>query len=259
MADKAEIARTKEDPPIIKLLGQYENDLAAALPAGMTEGRFQSIVVNQVRQNRALLGVEPMTLVASVLMSAQLGLEPGPPMGLSWIIPRKNRGREEASMQLGYRGLVQLAYRSGQVKRIEAHIVQDGDDFDFGYGPGGPTWHWKSAGDPKADWSHVFAVAETAMGAEMFEVMSRAEVEHHRDRYVTGWNSAGSAWKKNEPEMARKTVTARLCRQLPMSAEFRQAMVSDGMTPRELRPDLAGALALEASLSDDQEEGADDE
>ena len=244
-----------EEPPMIKLLRQYEPDLAAALPDGYTDDRFKSIVLNQVRQNRQLLTVEPMTLIASVLMAAQLGLEPGQPMGLSWIIPRRNKGQQEASMQIGYRGLVQLAYRSGQVKRIEAHIVQDGDDFEFGYGPGGPSWHWKSAGDPEAGWSHVFAVAETAMGAEMFEVMSRAEVVAHRDRYVPHWNKGGSAWKSNEPEMARKTVTGKLCRQLPMSAEFRNAMVSDGMAPRELRPDLAGVLALEAEVV---EEGGDE-
>jgi len=252
MTEKAEIVRTQDDPPIIRLLNQYEADLAAALPAGMTEARFQSIVVNQVRQNRQLLNVEPLTLVASVLMSAQLGLEPGPPLGLSWIIPRRNSGRLEASMQLGYRGLAQLAYRSGQVKRIEAHIVQEVDEFDAAWGPGGVSWRWVPAGDPESPWSAVFAVAETAMGAEMFEAMTRAEVEAHRDRYVPEWKKS-KAWKENEPEMARKTVAAKLCRQLPMSAEFRSAMVSDGMTPRELRPDLAGMLALEASISDEGE------
>jgi len=243
-----------QDPPMIKLLRQYEPDLAAALPDGMTEDRFKSIVLNQVRQNRQLLNAEPLTVIASVLLSAQLGLEPGPPLGLSWIIPRRNRGKQEASMQIGYRGLVQLAYRSGQVKRIEAHVVHDGDDFDFGYGPGGPSWHWRPAGDPEADWSHVFCVAETAMGAEMFEVMSRAEVEAHRDRYAPQWSKGGSAWKDHEAEMARKTVTARLCRQLPMSAEFRSAQVADGMTPHELRPDMAGVLALEAETDEETEE-----
>ena len=238
-----------EDPPMIKLLRQYEPDLAAALPDGMTEDRFKSIVLNQVRQNRQLLTVEPLTLIASVLMSAQLGLEPGPPMGLSWIIPRRNKGQLEASMQVGYRGLVQLAYRSALVKRIEAHIVQVGDEFDYSYGPGGASWTWKPAGDPGADWSHVFCVAETAMGAELFEVMSKAEVYHHRDRYVKDWGK-NKAWRENEPEMARKTVTAKLCRQLPLSAEFREALVADGMSPRELRPDLAHSLALEASVEE---------
>jgi recombinational DNA repair protein RecT len=81
-------------------------------------------------------------------------------------------------------------------------------------------------------------------------------VEAHRDRYVPEWKKS-KAWKENEPEMARKTVTAKLCRQLPMSAEFRNALVADGMTPRELRPDLTGVLALEAPVDDDESEGSE--
>lgn len=245
----------EQDPPMIKLLRQYQPDLAAALPDGMTEDRFQSIVLNQVRQTPQLLNCEPLTVIASVLMTAQLGLAPGPPMGESWIIPRRNKGRQEASLQIGYRGLQQLAYRSGMVKRIEAHIVYEGDDFDYEFGVGGWSYHWKPTGEPGRDWTHVFCVAETAMGAEMFAVMSKPEVYAHRDRYVPQWNKGGSAWKDHEPEMARKTVTAALCRQLPMSAEFQSAVVADGLSPRELRPDLVGALAIEANL----EEGADDE
>jgi recombination protein RecT len=253
----SEIVRRDPDhePPMIKLLRQYEPDLALALPDGMTEDRFKSIVLNQVRINKQLLNVEPLTLVASVMLSAQLGLEPGPPMGLSWIIPRRNRGQLEASMQIGYRGLVQLAYRSGNVKRIEAHIVEEGDDFDYRFGVGGWAIDWKPLGEPGRDWTHVFCVAETVQGAEMVEIMTKAEVEAHRNRYSPQWDKGGSAWKSNEPEMARKVVTAKLCRQLPMSSEFRMATVADGMTPRELRPDLVGSLALEAS----QQEETDNE
>ena len=83
--------------------------------------------------------------------------------------------------------------------------------------------------------------------------MSKAEVLAHRDRYVPQWNKSDS-WKDHEPEMARKTVTAKLCRQLPMSVEFRTALAVDGSTPRELVPDLAGLVALEAITED-----ADDE
>jgi len=247
------------DPPLVKLLRQYEPDLAMALPDGMTQDRFFSTVINLVRATPQLLNADPLTVVSSVLLSAQLGLEPGAPMGLSWIIPRRNKGRMEASMQLGYRGLVQLAYRSGQVKRIEAHIVHEGDDFDYRFGPGGWSIDWKPEGTPNRDWSHVFAVAETVLGAEMIEVATIAEIRAHRDRYVKGWENKAGAWMTNEPEMARKTVVSRLCRQLPMSAEFQNALVADGQTPRELRPDLAGALAIEAITTDDEGEEVEGE
>jgi len=241
-----EITR-REDPPLVKLLDQFEGDLTEALPTDMTPGRFKSICVNQLRQNPQLTNVEPITFISSVLLSAQLGLEPGAPMGLAWIIPRRNKGRLEASLQLGYQGLRQLAYRSGQVKQVGAFIVNEGDDFDYRYEvPAGWVLDWTPGGIPDRDWTHVFATAETVLGGVLVEVMTKEEVYAHRDRYVSDWKKS-TGWTKNEPEMARKTVLAKLCRQLPMSSEFRNAMVADGSSPREVAPDLAGLTALEAA------------
>jgi recombination protein RecT len=190
-------------------------------------------------------------------MSAQMGLEPGAPLGLSWIIPRRNKGRLEASFQLGYQGLRQLAYRSGMVRDIDARIVHDGDKFDFAYGLGGPNWTHVPAGEPGRDWTDVYCAAQTVLGADKFEAMSRAEVLEHRNRYVPDW-SKSKAWKETEPEMARKTVTARLCRQLPMSVEFRTALAVDGATPVTLAPDLAGLVALEAMNEEENSDPSDD-
>ena len=247
MTDNATIDRrdVADDPPIVALLQQYDDDLTAALPDGYTPGRFKSVCINLVRATPALLNVNPLSFVASVLMSAQMGLEPGPPLGLCWIIPRRNKGRLEASFQLGYQGLRQLAYRSDRVSLIEARIVHEGDDFDFGYGRGGANWSHKPSGEPDRDWTDVYCAAYLVNGAEPFEVMSKAEVFAHRNRYVPDWSKSKS-WTDQEPEMARKTVTAKLCRQLPMSVEFRTALAVDGSTPRELVPDLAGLVALEA-------------
>jgi len=257
MTATKDIATTDDKvPPVVAILRKFETNIERSLPDGMTVERYKMLCENLLRQNKQLLNVDPVSFLSSVLMSAQLGLEPGPPLGLSWIIPRRNSGKLEASMQLGYRGLIQLAYRSGQVKRIEAHIVHEGDPFDYGFAiPGGWRIDWTPQGEPGRDWSHVFVVAETVLGAEMVEVMTVDEIRAHRDRYSKGWDKGGSAWKSNEPEMARKVVTAKLCRQLPMSAEFRDAMVADGATPRELVPDLAGMMVLEASTEQEDADG----
>lgn len=249
MTESTTIERRADDPPIVAALKQWEPDIAAALPEGYTPSRFKSVCVNLARSNPQLLNTSPLSFVASVLMSAQLGLEPGAPLGLSWIIPRRNKGQLEANFQVGYQGLRQLAYRSGVVSSIEARIVHDGDEFDFAHGLGGTNWTHKPAGEPGREWTHVYAAARLVTGSEPFEVMTIAEVRAHRDRYVTDWQK-NKAWKEHEPEMARKTVTAKLCRQLPMSVEFRTALAVDGSTPRELAPDLAGLIALERASED---------
>ncbi len=247
------ITRRGDDPPIVAALKQWEPDLAEALPEGYTAGRFKSVCVNLARATPQLLNTTPLSFVSSVLMCAQMGLEPGAPLGLAWIIPRRNKGVLEASFQLGYQGLRQLAYRSGLVSAVEARIVFDSDEFKFVHGLGGTNWTHEPAGIPDEDWTHVYATARLVTGAEPFEAMSLAEVEAHRDRYVQDWNR-NKAWTEHGPEMARKTVTAKLCRQLPMSVEFRTALAVDGSTPRELAPDLAGLVALERGTEDDEAE-----
>jgi len=243
------------DPPVIALLKQYSPDIEAALPGGWTASRFQSTCINLVRATPGLLNVSPMTFVASVLLSAQLGLEPGPPLGLSWIIPRRNRGNLEASFQIGANGLRELAYRSGLVSTVEARIVLEGDKFRFAHGSGGTAWEHVPAGVPGKDWVAVYATARLTGGGELFETMTRDEVVAHRDRYVPEWGKS-KAWKEQEPEMARKTVLARLCRQLPKSPEVRSAMIVDGSTPRVLVPDLAGVIEGEFEEVEEGEEGS---
>lgn len=261
MTETATIERRKDDPPIVAALKQWEPDLIEALPEGYTPSRFKSVCINLVRATPQLLNVTPITFVSSVLMSAQMGLEPGAPLGLSWIIPRRNKGTLEATFQVGYQGLRQLAYRSGVVSHIEARIVHDGDEFDYEHGLGGTNWRHKPEGSPGRDWTDVYCAARLVTGAEPFETMTKAEVLHHRDRYVKDWEK-NKAWRENEPEMARKTVTAKLCRQLPMDVEFRTALAVDGYTPRELKPDLAGLAMVERAAEDeiiDVVEYADDD
>lgn len=243
-----------EDPPIVKLLKSYEADITDALPVGYTPGRFKSVCVNQLRSNPDLLKCDPLSFVSCVLMAAQLGLEPGGQLGLSWLIPRRIDGKWTATFQLGYQGLRQLSYRSGVVAHVEARIVYEGDIFKVKRGRGGTDWtHEDPLETPDRQWTHVYATARTVMGAEPFESMSKAQVLAHRDRYVPQWQKS-KAWREQEPEMARKTVLARLARQLPMSVEFRTAMVADGMSPREIAPDLAGLAALEAGIPDDEDQ-----
>lgn len=252
------ILQRPADPPILALLKQRSDEIGLALPDGYTPERFTSVCINLVRACPKLLNCTPITFLATVMLSAQLGLEPGPPLGLSWIIPRRNKGQLEASFQIGAEGYRDLAYRSGQVKSIQAFVVYEGDDFGWMRGRGGVDWHHKPLGEPGREWTEVYAVAETSMGAEMFDAMTRAEVIEHRDKYVPYWKSSDS-WKNEEDKMAKKTVLIRLCKSLPRSAEVRQAMVADGSTPRELRPELAGVLAFEADSAIDVEEGGDDD
>ena len=75
-----------------------------------------------------------MSFIAALMNAAQLGLEPNTPLGQAYLIPYKNKGILECQFQIGYKGMIDLAYRTGQVQMIQAQIVREHDFFEYQYG-----------------------------------------------------------------------------------------------------------------------------
>jgi recombination protein RecT len=241
-----------EDPPVIALLKQFDADITQALPRDWSPGRFQQSVISVVRSNRALLNVEAITLVSSVLLAAQLGLDPSPGAAQCWIIPRRNSktGKQEASMQVAARGWRDLAMRSPKVATVEDRIVREGDEFQFQYGAGGTAWSHRPKGTVGRDWVYVYCVARMVTGGEYFEAWTKEEVLAHRDRYSDDWkrNKAKSSWGREEEGMARKTLVIQVAKRLPTTPEIRAALVADETTPHRIDPDIVGLLEDEAGI-----------
>lgn len=167
------------------------------------------------------------------MQASQLGLEPDGVLGQAYLVPYRNRGQLEAQFQVGYRGYISLAMRSGQVKSISAEVVYEGDKFDYSFGTDQYLKHrpaLKGRGEPVG----VYAIAALDGGGHVFRVLSVDDVEGVRacsrakddGPWVTHWN-----------EMARKTAVRALAKYLPMSVELQRAAVED-----EHR-DMVGATA----------------
>src|SRR5712691_1944132 len=115
------IKRNREE--FVKLLGT-EALAEQFITASMTTFRF----------NPAIYECDPYSVVGGMRQAAQLGLSFGP-LGHVYLVPfKQKKGGSWATFSLGYRGMVELAYRSGNVKRIEANLVRDGDGFNFRLG-----------------------------------------------------------------------------------------------------------------------------
>ena len=69
-----------------------------------------------------------------MMQAAQLGVEPNTPLGQAYLIPYRNHGQLECQFQLGQKGLIDLAYRSGEITSISAHEVCENDDFEYELG-----------------------------------------------------------------------------------------------------------------------------
>lgn len=194
----------------------------AALPRlGITPERMGRIVMTEVRRNPKLAtqcSIE--SLLGAAMACAQYGLEPGP-MGLAWIIPYGN----EAQFQIGYKGLVRLLYRSGQVKDIRCFAVARGDEFEMDLGADQPFRHQPTDPDRCADNVRgVYCAIRTTMGGVVPEWWSFEQIEAHRARFSKAHKSP---WATDWIQMARKTVAIAASKFAPLSTEATAAIALD--------------------------------
>jgi recombination protein RecT len=219
---------------------KMQAQLAAALPNVMTAERFARVVLTEIRKNPKLGEATPQSFFGAVMQCAQLGLEPGGALGHCYLLPFENRrkGIVEVQFILGYKGMLDLARRSGQILSIEARAVYEHDTFhvSFGLDPDlkhTPNWDVEDRGALK----FVYAVAKLKDGGTQFEVMSGREINKIRDGsqgYQTAvrFNRTDSPWMAAYEEMAKKTVLRRIFKYLPVSIESQRAAGQDEAADR---------------------------
>lgn len=208
------------------MLEAYKGEIARALPRHMNAERLTRIALTEFRKNPRLADCDPKSVFASIILASQLGLEPGM-LGQAYLIPYKS----ECQFIPGYQGLIDLVRRTGKVKRIEAHVVRDGDSFTYKTGLTTILEHTPKLDGPPGEMRIGYAVAEFTDGGFHVEVMTRHQIEAIRDR-SQGYKSAVT-YKKDHPwitdteEMWRKTLIRRICKYLPKSAELMMALSLD--------------------------------
>lgn len=200
-------------------------ELAKALPSVITPERFTRIVLSALSSTPELNNCSRESFLGAMMTSAQLGLEPNTPLGQAYLIPYNNRkkGVTECQFQLGYKGLIDLAYRSG-VKSIQVHEVYEGDTFECEYGLQ-PTLKHKPALTDRGKVIAYYAVFETAEGGTGFEIMSRDDILKHAKQYSKSFGSG--PWQTDFDAMAKKTVLKRVLKYAPLRTDFVRAVESD--------------------------------
>ena len=237
---EAAIQKTSPKGPLATirdLLEQARPKLAEVTPKHLTPDRLIRVAIAAAGRTPALLKCTPASLLNSVMQAAQVGLEPGSALGEAYLVPYK----ETCQLIIGYRGLISLARRSGQIASIEAHVVHEKDRFLCKYGLDAKLEHepdWSADPGPMVA---VYAVARLKDGATQLEVMTKTQVDAIRGRSKA---SGSGPWVTDYAEMARKTVVRRLCKYLPLSIELAEAIAiddaSEGADVIELPPSLPG-------------------
>ena len=214
-----------------------ESEIKKALPSVMTPERFTRMVLSALSTNPKLGDCTPQSFLGAMMSAAQLGVEPNTPLGQAYILPYNNRGVMEAQFQLGYKGLIDLAYRSGDVEVVQAHIVYENDEFVCEYGLD-PKLSHKPASTNRGEPIKVYAVFKTKSGGYGFEVMSMEDVRKHASKYSKAYNSSFSPWKSDFEEMAKKTVLKKVLKYAPLKSDFVRAVVQDDTIKTEISEDM---------------------
>lgn len=286
----AAVIQPRPDPKasydaIMAAIEADRDKLVAALAAvHIKPERFLSVVDQALRREPKLLQCTRSSILKALLDAAELGLVPSGLIGQAYLVPYRNRhtNRLEAQLIPGYRGLCDLARRSGDVKAIEARVVRENDVLDLVHGTDGyvrhvpyinRTFETVEVPDPNdaekvisrvkdgGRYIGAYMIATLTDGLKQVEWMPWAEIMGIKRRSAA---AASGPWVTDEGEMAKKTVTRRGVKYLPVAIDspLNRALALEDAAESNAAPRLAGQASdarksLEGALGIGGEEKGD--
>jgi recombination protein RecT len=248
------------------LLKRLAPQIQRALPKHMTADRLARIALTTIRTNPKLLECTPESLMAAVMQSAQLGLEPGI-LGHAYFVPFKNgkTGRTDVQFQIGYKGLLELVRRSGEVTSIAAHEVYENDFFEFEYGIDEKLTHRPNISGDRGEVYAYYAYAKYKDGGHSFLVMSKKDILEYAKKYSKAYYKGqfSGPWATDFDAMAKKTVLKQLMKYMPLSIELQRQLSTDETVKMEIEEDMTEVtpvdIVIEHEPIDEQMQAAQEE
>jgi len=203
----------------------------AALPKHITPERFTRVALSAIRMNPQLLQCTPGSFYGALTEAATAGLEIGTgAMAQAYLVPYK----EECVLIPGYRGLLSLAYRSGEIASVTCESVYRGDEFEYELGDNPHIKHVPSDENDRIDpleITHVYAVFNLKTGGVARTVWPRKKIDAHGKRYSPAYakGKKDCVWITNWEVAAKKTVLRDIINRglVPVSVELQGLSVQD--------------------------------
>ena len=243
---KNEVAQATQQVGLKVLLTKMQGQIAKALPSVLTPERYTRMVMTALSTNPKLQSCTPESFLGAVMQAAQLGVEPNTPLGQAYLIPYNNSKKigdkwykvMECSFQLGYKGLLDLAYRSGEVSVVDAQAVHENDKFDYEYGLE-PKLTFKPSLTDRGPVVAYYAMFKTKAGGYNFSVMSKEDIIAFKNQYSKAGDDKYSPWNTNFDAMAKKTVLKQVLKYAPLKSDFVKAVAADETIKTDIQPDMA--------------------
>lgn len=258
---QAQMKKSDKKAPTLKdRIEEYLPEIKRALPATITPERFARLMTTALGANPLLQQCTPASFVGAMLQAAQVGLEPNTVLGQAYLIPRRNgkTGNYETVFELGYHGMIDLAYRGGVIE-ISAEVVYENDEFQYALGMDRALVHkpaLKDRGEPIC----LYATWKSKEGGSGFAVMSIDDIRSHASQYSESYkHGKSSPWQTNFLAMAKKTVLKQALKYAPLSVELQRQMSADETVKSTFAEDMLDVPQDEAIATEFTDETIDPE
>ena len=223
MADQQALV-TLEDGA--KLVEKYAKRLTSSERAQ----QFSTHISIMAQKSELFKSADPMSVVTAMMACVHLDLMPNTPEQYAYLIPYKSGNRVDIQFQLGYKGLVALMYRSGQVQSVNAELVFKGDRFDVTLGSERKLKHKPNFEVDRTDYNlvtHAYATVKLTNGETIFDVMTRKELD--KVQLGAKAKSTDAPWATWPEAMAKKTVVKRITKLLPTDNTDKRLQYAEAM------------------------------
>ena len=205
--------------------------LLELLPSNIDQQRFLRNISSQVKMNPAIQNCRPDTIINAIIKATHLGLDIGL-LGSAWIVPYG----QQATLMIGYAGLIDLAHRSGTVKNIHSGVVRANDFYERTHDDFTHKYEAFDSTETRGPVVGAYCLVDLMNGGRQIETMSHQEIEQIRAGSRSG---SGPAWSKYYEEMAKKCVIRRAMKKCKLSPEVQEAIQAsddDEFVSAEVRP-----------------------
>lgn len=223
---------------LTQMLADNMKALKSVLPKHITPERIARVGLNTIRRNPKLCQCAPQTLLAAIMECATLGLEIDS-RGQAYLVPywNKNTKSYDVSLIIGYKGMLDLAYRSGKIASIMSEVVCENDKFVINFGLE-PKLEHSPALRNRGEIVASYAIAIMKDGSKQFAVMLKDDL----DKIRKSATSESGPWSTWEAEMCKKSVLKRICKLLPLSPEIQKATSLDDLADAGMSQTLGESL-----------------
>ena len=228
---------------------------------GKRAPQFVTSLVSAANANTMLANCAPETVLTAALTAASMDLPINQNLGFAYLIPYKNKSGEVCQFQMGYKGFIQLAQRSGYYKTINATDVREGEMIGFDRLSGELSFNWLDDSERnEAKVVGYVAYFQLLNGFEKSLFMTTDELEKHANKYSENYAKYKSGlWADNFDSMAKKTVLKLLISKFgPLSTQLEDAIQKDQTVEGEYVDNPNKVEVVEAELGDSEESEKED-